>query len=138
MNKPINEYVSTLIMEERLCILIENNHDNGTKEIVELSKNILNGKLNKKDVIKELERISNQYGDDCFNSYDFDPNKKKYNNLKDLEIISASGASSKKFYLHMADVADKVYSKERNIKIAKKIILSIILGASASLSQFFI
>lgn len=131
--RPINEYyIDTLILEKKIYILIENAEENGRKERIKLVSKILNGEIRKADVAKELERISNQYGDGCFNSYEVKRQSKPWGrkNLKELEILSASGAASKEFYLHMAEVADKVYARESNIKKAKKIILATIFGVS--------
>lgn len=86
----------------------------GREEQIKLVSKILKGEIGKADVDKELERISNQYGDDCFNSYEVKRQPKPWTgkSLKELEILSASGAASKEFYLYMAEVCEEVYSKK--------------------------
>lgn len=130
---PINEYVDSLVLEKKLYILIENNTMSGREEGLELVFKILRGEIGKAEVAKEIERISEQYGDDCFNSYEVKRQPKPWTrkSLEELEILNAAGAASKEFLLYMAEVADKVYARESNIKKAKKIILATILGASA-------
>lgn len=83
---------------------------NGINQRVKLGTKILRGEINKAEAVKEIERISEQYGEDCFNSYEVKRQSKPWTEkeLKELEILSASGAGSKEFYLYMAEVSEEV------------------------------
>lgn len=90
----------------------------GIDEQVDLAYKILNGKIKKVDVEKELERISKKYGDNCFNSYTVKrkPQPWSEKDLKDLGNLSASGAASKEFYRYMAEVSEQVYAQKATRK----------------------
>lgn len=104
----------------------------GVEEQNRLVTRILRGEIDKAGVKKELERISAEYGEDCFNSYVVKKKAKPwtYKELKELEILSTSGAASKEFYLYMSEVSDEVYAKKaakKKISILAGVILVIAL-----------
>lgn len=80
----------------------------GTEEQFKLVGKISKGEIRKPEVEKELDRISKEYGDDCFNSYAVHKKPQPWDEgyLDELKILSTSGAASKDFYLHMAEVSD--------------------------------
>lgn len=87
-------------------------------EQIELSSKILRGEISYAEVEKELDRISGQYGENCFNSYTVKkiPKPWSFKTIDDLKILSASGASSRGFYEYMAEVCEEVYSKKTSNK----------------------
>lgn len=90
---------------------------------------ILKGEMSVSEVEKELERISEEYGEDeSFNCYKVRRQPKPWNEetLEKLEILSASGAGSKEFYLHMAEVAEEVYAQKAKKK-TRKIVVGILV-----------
>lgn len=93
----------------------------GLDEQINLVSKIMKGEIDRSGVEQELNRISAEYGDDSFNSYTVKRMPKPWTDkeLKDLEVLSATGAASKEFYLYMAEVSEAVYAK----KILKKIIM---------------
>lgn len=86
----------------------------GIEEQIALTDRILKGEIGRADVEKELDRISGQYGKDCFNSYAVKrkPGPWSEADLEELRILSASGAASKDFYRYMAEVSEAVFSKK--------------------------
>lgn len=92
----------------------------GIDKQIELVQKIVKGKIKYNQVKTELENISKKYGDNCFNSYVVKKKNKPWDRkyLQELENLSASGAASKEFYLHMAEVSDHVYGKIKKIRIA--------------------
>lgn len=94
-------------------------------EQIELVSKIVKGEINKAGVEKELSRMEQQYGSECFNSYPVKRKPKPWTkeHLNELEVLSSSGASSKEFYLYMAEVSEEVYK----FKLNKKIIIAIIV-----------
>jgi hypothetical protein len=80
------------------------------EEQIDLVRRIVKGEVTKAEVQKELDKMEAKYGSECFNSYPVKkkakPWDKKY--LEELEMLSSSGASSKEFYLHMAEVSQEV------------------------------
>ncbi len=86
----------------------------GIEEQSVLTSKILKGEIGRADVEKELDRISRKYGEDCFNSYPVKrkPKPWKEEDLKELEILGASGAGSKDFYRYMAEVSEAVFSRK--------------------------
>ncbi|MBE5879080.1 MAG: hypothetical protein E7288_03775 [Lachnospiraceae bacterium] len=109
----------------------------GREERLLLVSKILKGEIGKKDVENELERISKQYGDECFNSYEVKKQPKPWtnNSLKELEVLSASGAASKEFYLYMAEVSEEVYSQKYK---KKKLFRGVLFGVLAITVLIFI
>lgn len=98
----------------------------GVEEQVELVSLILNGHISYDEVRKKLDDISIQYGDGVFNSYEVKKKPKPWteSDLRELEILSASGAGSKEFYLYLSEVSD--YIKKQKSK--KKIVTMAIIG----------
>lgn len=97
---------------------------------------ILKGEMSVSEVERELECISREYGEDeTFNCYTVRKQPKPWNEntLEKLEILSASGAGSKEFYLHMAEVAEEVYAQKAKKKtrriVAATLTVVIILAA---------
>lgn len=86
----------------------------GIEEQIELTSRILKGEIGCAGVERELDRISEQYGEDCFNSYIVKRKPEPWNeaDLKELRVLSASGAASKEFYRYMAEVSEAVFSKK--------------------------
>lgn len=104
----------------------------GVDEQIKLVSKILNGKIDKAGVEKEIEQIANKYGDDCFNSYTVKRKPKPWSvkDLQELEGLSTSGAASKEFYLYMAEVSEEVFSKEafrKRIYIGGVIVLIVMI-----------
>lgn len=109
----------------------------GIEEQIVLTSQILKGKIGCDDVEKELDRISRQYGEECFNSYTVKrkPKPWKEEDLKELQILSASGAASKDFYRYMAEVSEAVFSKKAR---RKKIFIYIGMAAAIILIAIFV
>ena len=107
----------------------------GNSELIELARKIVQGRIHKPEVEKELDRIAALYGEDCFESYDAMARKPQaawdeaY--LKELDLLGVSGASSRNYYLHLAEVSDEVYSKKRQKKAAAvvKAVVAVLLVA---------
>lgn len=87
---------------------------NAGKELSRLTSKILTGEMRYADVEEALNRISMQYGEDCFNSFPVERKEKPWSDkdLEDLGTLSACGAGSREFYLYMAEVSDYVYSQK--------------------------
>lgn len=102
---------------------------NAGKELSRLTSKILKGEMRYPDVEKELDRISMQYGEDCFNCFRVERKEKPWSekDLEDLGILSACGAGSREFYLYMAEVSDYVHSQKATKRKRGKLILYIIL-----------
>ena len=100
---------------------------NGIDEQIKLVSKILSGEISKMEVAKELKRISETYGEECFNSYEVKRKPKPWTeqNLKELEILNASGAGSKEFYLYMAEVSEEVYAQKAK---KKKLLTGVLFG----------
>ena len=111
----------------------------GIDEQIKLAERIVRGELKKSEVEKELQRISEEFGDDCFNSYKVIRKPKPWNkkDLDELEVLSASGASSKDFYLYMAEMSEAVYSETKKNNTKKIILLVIILAVAVVASIVF-
>ena len=109
----------------------------GREEGLELVSKMLRGEIGKAEVAKEIERISEQYGDDCFNSYEVKRQPKPWTrkSLEELEILNAAGAASKEFLLYMAEVSEEVYS-QKNKK--KKLFRGVLIGILAVTVLIFI
>ncbi len=90
----------------------------GIEEQIALTSQILKGEIGRADVEKELDRISREYGEDCFNSYTVKrkPKPWKEEDLKELQVLSASGAASKDFYRYMAEVSEELFSRKARKK----------------------
>lgn len=101
-------------------------------EQIQLVSKIANGEISKATVEKELDRMEQKYGRDCFNSYPVKRKPKPWTKeyLDELEILSSSGASSKEFYLYMAEVSDEIYKNRINKKTVLGIgfAIAIVLG----------
>ena len=80
---------------------------------VELTNDIVYGRTTVKEVRNRIKEIIDEYGPNSFDS--FSVNKDKFpkpwtkDTLRELELLSASGACSIEFYLFFAQVADEVY-----------------------------
>ena len=98
----------------------------GSEEQMRLVTKILKGEIRTPEVEKELDRISKQYGDDCFNSYEVHKKAKPWNKdyLDELELLGTSGASSKEYYLHLAEVSD--YLRDRSRSNGNKVLFVVI------------
>ena len=92
------------------------NNDNFQKAIkdqIDMSLDIYYGRTTLQEVKEKIKEMKQKYGNECFNSYKLE--KEKFpkpwtkQTLNDLNVISASGASSVDFYLFFATVADEVY-----------------------------
>lgn len=96
----------------------------GSEEQNNLVMKILKGEVHKTDVERELDRIEKQYGKECFNGYVVKKRPMPWGNdyLSELEILSASGAASKEFFIHMAEVSDYLHERGKNKKNNKVII----------------
>ncbi len=97
---------------------------------------ILKGEMSVPEVEKELERISREYGEEeSFNCYKVrrEPKPWSEETLEKLKVLCASGAGSKEFYLHMAEVAEEVYAQKAKKKtrriVAATLTVIIILAA---------
>lgn len=95
---------------------------------------ILKGEMSVSEVEKELERISKEYGEEgAFNCYPVrrEPKPWSEETLEKLKVLSASGAGSKEFYLHMAEVAEEVYAqKKKTRKIVVGVLTVVIILAA--------
>lgn len=89
------------------------------EEHIKLTKGIASGSINQSLVLKEIDRIEREYGEDAFGAYRVQRKSAPWTkaDLDELEIQSASGACSKDFYIYMAEVSDYVHKdvKERGI-----------------------
>lgn len=76
---------------------------------------IIDGKVDKSFVRKEIEKLENQYGENAFLPYIVKKKDKPWDEkyLKELEIQGMAGAASKEFILHLAEVSESVYRKKR-------------------------
>lgn len=99
----------------------------GTEEQVKLVSKILKGEIRQEKVMEELDRISKQYGNECFNAYAIQKKPKPWNKdyLDELELLGTSGASSKDYYLHLAEVSDYLRDLEKS---KKSKVIGVILG----------
>lgn len=104
-------------------------------EIRELIYKISKGKISKKEVEKEMDRLERKYGKDIL--FDYTPPKKakpwseKY--LKELDNFSLTGVCSREFISHFAEVSENIYMKKRlkKIFIILGIVILIIIGIIA-------
>jgi len=92
---------------------IESNFYESLKETIRLSHDIKDGKTTLSEVKERIKKIKQEYGKDAFNSYRLDkndyPEPWTMQTINDLNILSASGASSVEYFLFFATVADEVY-----------------------------
>lgn len=98
-------------------------------EQVRLITQIMKGDIKQNEVREKLDDISKRYGEKAFNCYEVKRKpqetwSKEY--LKDLEILSASGANSKEFYLYVAEVSDYLKQKENIPKQIAAILAAVI------------
>lgn len=86
---------------------------NAVIEKSELIRNIVNGRLDMSEVKSKISDIEFKYGNDVFPPYSFDIQDKPWDGeyLKKLELQSMSGASSKEFILHLAEVSTELHQK---------------------------
>lgn len=88
-----------------------------TEIIVQLMREIINGKMNLQQTKDKMLQLETKYGQDFFLDYDYDEAKPKpwdEEYLQELEIKSTAGMSSKQFILHLAEVSEYVHSKKSN------------------------
>jgi hypothetical protein len=85
---------------------------NYLEEHIKLTSKIVRGEIKRPQVEKILEQMEEKYGEYCFDTFPVDRKEKPWSKayLKELELLSGSGASSKEFYLYMSEVSDYVYS----------------------------
>ena len=100
---------------------VSQNGDNGNHidEQINMVNDIINGKINRKQVERKIDQMIHKYGKDSFDSYPVKrKDKSEWNeeHLHELENLSNSGASSIEFYLYMAEVSDYVHSPMYKIK----------------------
>lgn len=92
-------------------------------EQIELVRKIVNGELTRNEVEKELDRIAALYGEDVFDSY---PIKRKpqpwtKEDLDELEVLNASGVSSRELFLYMADISDQLKGEKGKKKLTSAV-----------------
>lgn len=88
-------------------------------ERMELENKIFENKIRKDQVIQEIKRIEEKYGEDVFPAFNFQSQKKPWNieYYKELKTLNISGAGSKEFILHLVDVRDYITFRKK-IKFA--------------------
>lgn len=99
---------------------------------IELIEQILNDKINVKDVYKEIKKMEEVYGEEAFIKTNYVERKKPWSNeyYKELRQLANSGASSKEFIIHLALVKDDL-KKKKYIKtgvIVTGALILIVLG----------
>lgn len=105
-----------------------------TEIIEQLMSDIINGKMNLQQTKDEIRRLEVKYGHDFFISYDYDEAKPKPwddEYLKELEIKSIAGMSSKQFILHLAEVSEDIHAKrakKKRISVLVVIAVAVAIG----------
>lgn len=87
---------------------------NAMDERIILIQKIFSQNITQEEVLNELNRIEKQYGENAFVPFSFQPEKKPWTNkyLNKLENLSISGASSKEFILHIAEVKQELHKRK--------------------------
>lgn len=77
-------------------------------ERVEIIEKILANDLKKAEVEKALTELENEFGDNAYVDDGFSPKEKPWNKgyYTELEKVSLTGVSSKKYILHLVEVRD--------------------------------
>ena len=112
-------------------------------EVNLLVNDIATGKTNVKEVRVSINRIKTQFGSDAFPSFSFDKQPKPWNieYLHELQRKNVTGACSEEFIIHMAEVSDYVFGKQRRnvigaiVAIVIVIIMIIVLVMNANNSK---
>ena len=83
-----------------------------------LIKKIFLGSISLRKVKKEVKRLERQYGEDAFIPLSFIPQGRPWTAeyLDRLENLSLSGAGSKEFILHIAEVKKEINGRSRKSK----------------------
>ncbi len=90
--------------------------------IVQLKRDIINGKMNLQQTKDKISELEAQYGQDFFFDFEYDEAKPKpwgEEYLHELEIQSMAGMSSKQFIMHLAEVSEDIYSRKSGKSAAK-------------------
>lgn len=105
--------------------------DRDLKRIYQLEEKIINGEISLKEVEKEIKNIEAEFGNDVFLPYTVNKETKPWDEtyLKKLENLSAAGAASKEFILHLAEVKEEVSNNKRN---KRKKQIGVIVGSVAA------
>ncbi len=101
----------------------------GIDEQIKLVNKIVNGEISKAEVERELDRIANEFGEQCFNDYKVKRKEKPWNkkDLDELVVLNSSGASSRDFYLYMAEVSEYLNACSKKKKLISVVIFSFLL-----------
>lgn len=96
---------------------------------VEIIDKILSNELKKKEVEAALAELENEFGENAYADDGFLPKEKPWNKVyySELEKISLTGVSSKKYILHLVEVRD--YLRFRMVAIMG----GIVVGSVAAL-----
>lgn len=99
-------------------------------ERVEIIDKILANELKKSEVEEALKGLENEFGENAYMDDGFSPKEKPWNKeyYSELEKISLTGVSSKKYILHLVEVRD--YLKYRMMATVGGIVggIAIVLG----------
>lgn len=112
-------------------------------EVNLLVNDIATGKTNLKEVRVSIERIKTKFGSDTFPSFSFEKQPKPWNfeYLHELQRKNVTGACSEEFIIHMAEVSDYVFGRQRRnvigaiVAIVIVIIIIIVLVMNANNSK---
>ena len=95
-----------------------------TKDQVALNREILDGILTVDEVKGKLHIMEEKWGcDEFYRGYFFERKARPWDRayLEELTGKSMTGAFSKEFILHLAEVSEEVHRKERNKKLLKNV-----------------
>lgn len=109
-------------------------------EVNLLVNDIATGKTNVKEVRVSIERIKTQFGSDAFPGFSFEKQPKPWNfeYLHELQRKNVTGACSEEFIIHMAEVSDYVFGRQRRnvigaiVAIVIVIIIVLVMNANNS------
>lgn len=96
-------------------------------ERVEIIDKILSNELKKAEVEKALAELENEFGENAYVDDGFSPKEKPWNKgyYVELEKVSLTGVSSKKFILHLVEVRD--YLKFKTMATVGGIVSGIVI-----------
>lgn len=97
-------------------------------ERVELTRRIIDNEISRSDVVREIRRIENQYGELAFPAFSVQEHTAPWNQAyyEELKLLRASGASSQEFILRLVEVRDACKAQQERKK-------KIIIGAAAAI-----
>lgn len=105
--------------------------NDGVDELIAFSKKIYADEISFEEAEKEANRLESRYGEKIFNPYIFEKKPKPWTRkyYEELKSLSITGASSKEFLLHMAEVKDSLKASAKR----KKLIAALLIGVAVIL-----